>query len=49
MNRLTTICKKVWIILVIGLLVTIVGLAGQLDQDEYIEVNSTPKVRILNY
>ena len=35
--------KKVIAILAIGLVILAAGLAGNLDHDEYIEVNSTPK------
>jgi hypothetical protein len=41
--------KKLFTIFIILLLVLIVGLAGDLDHDEYIEANLTPKVKILNY
>lgn len=37
------ILKKISLIILTGLLVLAVGLAGNLDHDEYIEVNSTPK------
>lgn len=38
--------KKILLIGVVALLALAVGLAGNLDYDEYIEVNSTPKVRM---
>lgn len=38
--------KKIVIIVVITLLIILVGLNGNLDQDEYIEVNLTPKPQI---
>lgn len=41
--------KKLFTIFIILLLVLIVGLAGDLDHDEYIEAKLTPKVKILNY
>jgi hypothetical protein len=39
------------IIAIIALIIVIlcVGFAGNLDQDEYIEVNSTPKAQFINY
>lgn len=42
------IVKKVLIALVIGMLIMLVGLAGDLDHDEYIEANSTPKAKFIN-
>ena len=38
--------KKILLIGVVALLAVAVGLSGNLDYDEYIEVNSTPKVRM---
>lgn len=35
--------KKIVIIIAIVLLIILVGLNGNLDHDEYIEVNLTPK------
>ena len=46
MELIKTIGKKIMIILAICAAIIIVGLAGQLDQDEYIEVNSTPQTRM---
>ena len=47
MEILEKIGKKILIIITISAAILVLGLAGQLDQDEYIEVNSTPKVQIL--
>lgn len=41
--------KKILVILGIILAIFVVGLAGQLDQDEYIEVNLQPKARMPFY
>lgn len=46
MESIKKIGKRVLIILAIAGAVLAVGLAGQLDHDEYIEVNSTPKTRM---
>lgn len=48
MERLVNLVKKILVILAIGAAVLVIGTAGQTDHDEYIEVNSTPKVRVLN-
>lgn len=49
MEKLINIGKKVLAILVIGAAIIVVGLAGQLDHDEYLEVNSTPRTRMPYY
>ena len=49
METLKIIGKKILLVLAVGAAIIIVGLAGQLDQDEYIEVNSTPKTRMPYY
>lgn len=49
MGKLANIGKKVLIILGIVAGILVIGLAGQLDHDEYIEANSTPKVQILQH
>ena len=41
--------KKILVILGVILAIIMVGLAGQLDQDEYIEVNLQPKARMPFY
>lgn len=41
--------KKILVILAIGAAIIVVGLAGQLDHDEYIEANSTPKIHMPYY
>lgn len=46
MEQLKIIGKRILIILAIAGAIFAVGLAGQLDHDEYIEVNSTPKTRM---
>ena len=46
MEKLIRIGKKVLTILAIGAAIILVGLAGQTDHDEYIEVNSVPKTRM---
>ena len=38
--------KKILIILAVVGLVFLVGMCGELDQDEYIEVNLTPKTQM---
>ena len=43
MEKLIRIGKKVLTILAIGAAIIVIGLAGQLDHDEYIEATSTPK------
>ena len=48
MDKLLNIGKKILTILVIGAAIIMVGLAGQLDHDEYIEVNSTPIIKTIN-
>ena len=40
--------KRIVTILIIAVLAIVAGLAGGLDFDEYIEVNSTPIPRIIN-
>lgn len=40
------IAKKILAIIVIGLFVLLVGLAGELDHDEYIEANSVSTVKL---
>ena len=40
--------KGVLLVLVIAATLLIAGLAGQLDQDEYIEAHLTPKARFIN-
>lgn len=49
MEKLIEISKK--ILIVIGAIIAILalGLVGQMDHDEYIEVNSTPKTRMPYY
>lgn len=49
MEKITNIGKKILVILTIGAAIIVVGLAGQLDHDEYIEVNSTPSIRMPYY
>lgn len=49
MERLANIGKKVLIILAISAAIILVGLAGQLDHDEYIEANSAPKTHMPYY
>ena len=49
MEILSNIGKKLLVILGIIAAVLVVGLAGQLDHDEYIEANLTPKVQVLKY
>lgn len=46
MEIIKTIGKKLLIIFAIVAAIIVVGLAGQLDHDEYIEVNSTPQTRM---
>lgn len=46
MEQLKIIGKRILVILAIAGAILAVGLAGQLDHDEYIEVNSTPKTRM---
>jgi hypothetical protein len=46
MEQLKIIGKRILIILAIAGAILAVGLAGQLDHDEYIEVNSTPQTRM---
>lgn len=49
MEKLINLGKKVLTILAIGAAIILVGLAGQLDHDEYIEANSTPKTQMPLY
>lgn len=49
MDKLQKIGKMILTILAIGAAIIIVGLAGQLDHDEYIEATSTPKIRMPYY
>lgn len=46
MELIKKIGKRILIILAIAGAILAVGLAGELDQDEYIEVNSTPQTRM---
>lgn len=46
--KLKKIGKGIMIAVIIVIAIFMVGLAGQADQDEYIEVNLTPKARFLN-
>lgn len=46
MEQLKVIGKRILIILAIAGAILAVGFVGQLDHDEYIEVNSTPKTRM---
>ena len=46
MEKLANIGKKVLTILAIGAAIIVIGLAGQTDHDEYIEVNSVSKTRM---
>ena len=46
MNNIKVIGKKVLVALAIIATIICIGLAGQLDHDEYIEVNLTPKTRL---
>lgn len=39
--------RKIFSIIIIVILIVLVGLNGDLDHDEYIEVNLTPKVKYL--
>ena len=49
MEKIMNIGKKILVILAISAAIIVVGLAGRLDSDEYIEVNSTPKVHMSYY
>ena len=49
MEYLKIIGKKVLVILAICAAIIGIGLAGQLDADEYIEATSTPKTRMPLY
>lgn len=49
MEKLINLGKKVLTILAIGAAIILVGLAGQLDHDEYIEANSTSKTQMPLY
>ena len=49
MEYLKIIGKKVLVILAICAAIIGIGLAGQLDSDEYIEATSTPKTRMPLY
>ncbi len=40
--------EKIIAILAIIAVIAAVGIVGNLDHDEYIEVNSTPKPRLIN-
>lgn len=46
MELLKNLGKKIMIIVAICAAIIVVGLAGQLDHDEYIEVNQTPQTGI---
>ncbi len=49
MELIKIIGKRVLIILSICVAILLVGLVGQLDHDEYIEVNSTKQTRMPFY
>lgn len=46
MNR---VLKRILIFFVIGIAILLIGSIGDLDFDEYIEVNSTPKAKYINF
>ena len=48
MEKEDSVFRKIIVIISIIVLIVAIGLAGSLDSDEYIEVNSTPRPQILN-
>lgn len=49
MELIKNIGKKILIVLAIGLTIIAIGSVGQLDHDEYIEANLTPKTQMPIY
>lgn len=46
---MSRVLKRVLIFFAIGIAILLIGSIGDLDFDEYIEVNSTPKSRYINF
>jgi hypothetical protein len=49
MEKITLFIKRILILICVVAATLAIGLVGQMDHDEYIEVNSAPKPRMLNY